>query len=177
VQGGAGGEAGPDSLQGVVEGALAETRMRVARGPEEVRVAEDERWLVGLLVASVGEGRVAVVHGAGADDAAVGEEDVENQLNVERPVAWVVEDEDGVDFDVGWVGGGIGIGIGIGVGVGERSGKGGVVVLEDVGEGPDGRVGGEDVAGHEDVLEAVGLGDLATLVGLAADHEDCRIGG
>lgn len=51
-----------------------------------------------MLVAVVGEGGVSVEGGEGAEVAGGGEEEIEEELGVEGPVAGVVEDEYGVDF-------------------------------------------------------------------------------
>ena len=145
----------PDAPQRGVERALPQPRQRPRRGEQEVRVGEVERRLAVLLVAAVGQRGVAVAGGDGAEVAAVGEQEVEEELGVEGPVAGVVEDEDGVDFEV-WRWGGDGGGGG--VGGGERAGLRGVVGLEVVREGPDGRVGGDDVGGGDDAREAVARG-------------------
>lgn len=58
----------------------------------------------------------------------MGEQQVDDDLNVESPVARVVEDEDGGDFERA------------GEFVGDGAGVGGVVGV--VGEGPEGGVGG-----------------------------------
>lgn len=57
-------------------------------------------------------------------------------------------------------------------GTGKRSGEGGVVGVESGGEGPDLRVSGEDVTWCDNILEAVALGDEATLVTFTADYQD-----
>lgn len=57
-------------------------------------------------------------------------------------------------------------------GAGKRFGEGRVVGVEDGGEGPDFRVGGEDVAWCDDILEAIALGDVAALLAFAADYQD-----
>lgn len=124
----------------------------VRGGPEEILVREVERRLAVLLVAVVGEGGVAVAGGEGAEVAGVGEEEVEDELGVEGPVAGVVVDEDGVDFE--------GVGEGVRGGGGVRGVREGarvreVVGEEGAGEGPDGGVGGVDVGGGEGVGEAV----------------------
>lgn len=152
----------PHALERGAEAALAEPREVVRGGPEEVLVGEVEGRLAVLLVAAVGEGGVAVAGGERAEVAGVGEEEVEDQLGVEGPVAGVVVDEDGVDLEgvIGrWgviLGGGGGRGGGGEVrGAGEGARVRVVVGEEGAGEGPDGGVGGVDVGGGEDVGEAV----------------------
>lgn len=151
----------PHALERGAEAALAEAREVVRGGPEEVLVGEVEGRLAVLLVAVVGEGGVAVAGGERAEVAGVGEEEVEDQLGVEGPVAGVVVDEDGVDFEgvIGrWgatLGGGGGGGGGEVRGAGEGARVRVVVGEEGAGEGPDGGVGGVDVGGGEDVGEAV----------------------
>ena len=71
-------------LERLAERALAQPRPVEVRAPDEVGVAEDEfDGDDGVLVRP-------------ADDAA-GADDVADDLNIEGPVARVVEDEDGVD--------------------------------------------------------------------------------
>ena len=72
-------------------------------------------------------------------------------MAVESPVAGVVEDEDGVEFE------------GLGnIDEINRSGEGSdgvvVVVAEDLVEGPDGRVGNEYISRSNDVLEPIPVG-------------------
>lgn len=73
----------------------------------------------------------------GADEAVAGEEAVEEELDVEGPVAGVGEDEDGGDAEVGRGG------VRGGDGVGEGSGVWGVVGGVGGGEGPEVGVGGD----------------------------------
>lgn len=73
-------------------------------------------------------------------------------MEVEGPVAGVVEDEHGVDFEVGGEGGGVDGGLvveGFGEGLGGGGEGGGGL------EGEDGWVGGVDVCWGDDVFEAV----------------------
>ena len=76
----------------------------------------------------------------------LGEEQVEDELGVERPVAGVGEDEDEGDAQDGWV---------VVVVGGERERSGGGGARKGGREGPHGWVGGEDVRGGDDVAEAV----------------------
>ena len=110
--------------------------------PDEVRVAKEEGRLAVLLVAAVREVG-AVVHGReGPEDAAVRQQHVGEDLDVQAPVARVVVHEHGVDFKgAGWVAGANG--------VGERAREGRVVGQELLREGPGLRVGGYDVAGGD----------------------------
>lgn len=161
-----GGDGGPDAEERGEEGALSEARVVVARGPEEVGVAEVEGGLLLLLLGLVlGRGR-----GGGAEDAAVGEQDVEQELGVEGPVAGVVEDEDGVDGQVllfrRWRG------AGGRVVDGQRQGPSvrGVVLRR--GEGPEVRLRGDYVGGDDDATEPVRFGDFPAALPVAARHED-----
>lgn len=100
--------------------------------------------------------------------AGLGEEQVGDELDVEGPVARVVEDEDGVDFE----GGGKILAGGV-----DWAGEGAVLVggvdgVEERVEGVDGGVGGEDVGGGDDVAEAVGFGDESAFGGVGAGDED-----
>lgn len=103
---GSAGDGVPDALEGGVETALAQSREVVGGGPEEVRVGEVEGGLGILLVAAVGEEGVVVEGGEGAEVARVREQEVQEDLGVEGPVAGVVEDEDGGDAEGGWGAGG-----------------------------------------------------------------------
>ena len=68
------------------ERTLPEPRLREVRLPQQVRVAEHEL-----------DGRAGAVRGVrvGRAEDAAGADRVERELDVERPVARVVEDEDG----------------------------------------------------------------------------------
>ena len=91
--------------------------------PDEVRVAKEEGRLAVLLVAAVREVG-AVVHGRESpEDAAVRQQHVGQDLDVQAPVARVVVHEHGVDFEgAGRVAGANG--------VGERAREGHVVGQE-----------------------------------------------
>jgi len=140
----AGREVLEGDLEHAAEGAHAEADVLVGGGPDDVVVGEVE-------------GR-ALVHGlaAGAEAAALGHGEVEHDLDVAGPVARVGEDEDGVDDDV----------------VEVAVARVGVLLVGELAEGRGGRVGLDDVAGRDHVLEAVALGDVAALLALAADDED-----
>lgn len=86
----------PDARERRLERALAEARQVVVRAPEEVVVAEVQVWLAVRLPAAT----TAVLGRVGAEDAAAREQQVDDDLRVEGPVARVVEHEDGVDLGV-----------------------------------------------------------------------------
>ena len=94
-------DSAPDALKRFAKPTLAEAGELVGGCPPEIRVGEEQGGLGVLLVAVVGETRVTVKRREGAEVAGMGEEEVEEDLGVEGPVAGVVEDEDGVDFEVG----------------------------------------------------------------------------
>lgn len=146
----------PDAGERGLEGALAEARERVRGAPEEVGVAEEERGLAVPLPGVVGP----VARRVRAQHAGARQQQVADELDVEGPVARVVEDEDGVDLGVG----------------GRQGPRGGRVQLrhERV-EGVDGRVRGEDVGGRQDVPEAVLLGDGAALGRVRARDQDVLV--
>lgn len=73
----------------------------IFRRPEQIRVREIQLRLSVLQITSVGQVLVSVLGAHGAEIAVVGEEEVEGELDVEGPIAGVVEDEYGVDFDGG----------------------------------------------------------------------------
>lgn len=125
----------PDALQRLAEAALAQPRQVVLSRPDEVRVAKEEGRLAVLLVAAVREVG-AVVHGReGPEDAAVRQQHVGQDLDVQAPVARVVVHEHGVDFEgAGRVAGADG--------VGERAREGRVVGQKLLREGPGLRMGG-----------------------------------
>lgn len=118
-----------------------------------------------MLVAVVREGLVSVFRGGCAQDPGVGEENVEDQLSVQSPVAGIMEDEYCIDPEAGGRRAGVDW-------ARERAREPAVVGAEDIGEGPDFRVGDEDVARSDDVLEAIALGDEATFIGFAAHYEN-----
>lgn len=139
----AAGEVVKGDLEHAAEGAHAEADVLVGRGPDDVVVREVKG---GTLVKGLA---------ARAEPPALGHGEVEHDLDVARPVAGVGEDEDGVDGDFVKVAGA----------------RVGVLLGGELAEGRRGRVVLDDVAGGDDVPEAVALGDLAALFALAANDE------
>ena len=158
----AGSDVSPDTLEGLAEGALGETGLRVPRGPSEVGVAEVQRRLAVLLVAAVGQRRVAVLGRLRADNPAAGQEEVQDDLQVETPVPGRAEHGD------------------------ERHAQRrhaiaptamrGVVRSRHLGEWVDVLVLEEDVAGCHDLVEAVLVRHVADLLAVTADDEDRLVG-
>lgn len=131
-------------LEHAAEGTHAETDVLMGSGPDDVVVGEVEG------------GALAKGLAASAELAALRHGDVEHDLDIARPIARVGKDKDGVNDHVGEVAlAGVGVLLG-----GQLAEGGGVRVVLD------------DVAGGDDVLEAVALSDVATLLALAADDED-----
>lgn len=98
------------------------------------------------------------------------EEEVGDELDVDGPVSWVVENEDGVDFEAvfHFPVGSLGIPDGLGEGFD-------ILLAVEFGEGVEGEdlgVCGEDVAGGYDRLEAVAFGDAASLGCVRAEDEN-----
>lgn len=141
-----------DAGQGLVHGleadaerALRHARGGVLRGAQQISLGEVDGD-------TLGDG----VLGPGVETAVLGLQQVHDDLHVSRVVAAVTEDENGLDVDLGEV-------------TGSRGGPLGV------GEDPvggDGRVPGNNVVRHDDVLEAVLLSDLAALVALTTHDDD-----
>ena len=120
----------------------------VVGSPEQVGVGEKELGLSVLLPSIVGQGRVTILLRIGANNPILGEEKVEDDLRIQGPVPWIIEDEYGINFEgfgrvvvVDWTG----------------EGPMGLIVIgrEYLIEGPDGRICHDDVAGSDDVLKAV----------------------
>ena len=141
-----------DTSQGLVhgletdaEGALAHAGSRVLGRAEQVALREVDGDALGNRVL-----------GDSAETAILGSEKIDNDLHVGSVIAGVGEDHDGLD-----------------VALGEVAGAGGGTLLlgEDAVRG-DRRVPGNNVVGHDNVLEAVLLSDLAALVTLTTDNED-----
>lgn len=140
----AGSEVLEGDLEHAAESTHAETDVLVGSGPDDVVVGEVEwRTLVEGLAAA-------------AEAAALGHGKIKHDLDIARPVAGVGEDEDGVDGDFVEV---AGAGVGMLLGSELAEGRGSSVVLD-------------DVAGGNDILEAVALSDLAALLALTANDED-----
>lgn len=138
-----------DGLERDAEGALRHARDGVLGGAEDVALGEVD-----------GDAVCEGVLCFGAQHAVLGQEQVDHDLQVRGVVARVGEDEDGVELDLAEV---------------ARGGGGALLFGEEFLEGGDLGVGGVDVVGDDDVLEAVQLGYLAALVLLAADDEDCLV--
>jgi hypothetical protein len=100
------------------------------------------------LPSVVWQGRITILVGIGPDNSILGEEKVEDDLGIQSPVSWIIEDEYSIDF--------------------ERFGR--VVVIDRAGEGsmglivisreylvewPDGRICHDDIAGSDDVRKPV----------------------
>lgn len=75
-------------------------------------------------------------------------EKVEDYLRIKRPISGIVEDKNGVNFE------GLG-GVGTIYWCRQRTGRGMVVVGEDLIEGPDLGIGHQNIAWCDDVLEAI----------------------
>lgn len=125
----------------------------VRRGPRQVAVGEVQEGLEVLLEAVVGEPLLGVERRVRAQVAAVAEEQVDDDLDVERPVARVVEDEDRVDLEV--VEEAVRAVLALVDGRRERPRRVLVDRLEEGVEGVDVGFRGEDVGGYDDVREAV----------------------
>lgn len=163
------GQPPPDTRHGRLERALPEAWKVEAGAPEQVRVAKVQRWLSVLLPTARGESGVAVLGRVRAHVALLGEEQVDNELDIVGPIARVVEDEHGVDLE------GVAqahAGPGRKNGLGQRARGRSVDGVEERLEGENLRMGLEDVGGCDDVLKAVGLGDQPAFLRVGACHED-----
>lgn len=143
----------PHALKRGLEGALPEARLVVRRRPRQVAVGEVQEGLEVLLEAVVGKPLLRVDGRVGAQIAAVAEQEVDDDLDVEGPVARVVEDEDRVDLEVVEQA----VRAVLALVYGRREGARRVLVdrLEEGVEGVDVGFRGEDIGGYDDVLEAV----------------------
>lgn len=161
----------PDVLQRRAERPLAQPRQVVPRAPQQVGVAEDERRLpVGLPLPPPRQPRVPVRGAVRAQVPAVRQQQVLDELDVDGPVARVVEDHDGVDLEAVLEFHGR---AGLGVVDGPRERQRlllGVELLERV-EREDLRVGLEDVRRGHHRLEAVVVRDVPRLGGVGAQDE------
>lgn len=90
----------PDARERRLERPLSQPREVVLRAPEEVRVREEERRLAVLLPAGSGQAGITVLRRVGPQHAALGEQQVGYNLDVECPVTGVVEYEYGVNFGI-----------------------------------------------------------------------------
>ena len=143
------GEGLVDGLEGNAEGTLGHTWRWVLGWAEKITLGEVDWDAVGQWVRSLG-----------AENTSVGQEEIDDDLEIGSVVARVGEDEDGVNLDlaeVSWVGGG------------------GLLLGPELLEWGDVLVGGVDVVWNDDVLEAIGLGDVAALVLLSSDNEDSLV--
>ena len=134
------------------------TSCRVSRGRQQPNKASLTRIgeVDGELTLSSPQIRILEIL-VGSEHSVLGPHQIRDQLNVSSPVSPIVEDKDGSKFDL-------------------RK----VHVLLDVFqlprrqllERPHGMLSVDDVGGNVRMLEAVALGDFATAIGEAADHED-----
>ena len=127
--------------QRLPEASLPESVQVILRRPQQVRVREVHFRLPVLLPAVVRQFRIAVQGRDGAEDASLGEEQVDHYLYVQGPVPRVVEYEDCGDAKR------------VAEFVRDGTRVGGVEGV--VGDGPEGRVGGYEVCGREHLGEAV----------------------
>ncbi len=133
-------------LNGDTEGTLGETGGTLVVGREDqVTLGEVDRD-------AVGDG----VLGTSQHLAVVGEQQIDDQLEVGLVVARIGEDKDSVELDLGEI-----AGLGLST-----------VLLGEDGPGGDGRVPSEDILGVDNILEAVVLSDLTDLLALTTANED-----
>jgi len=135
-----------DGLEGDPEGSLRHTGEGVLGRAEEISLGEVD-----------GDALRDGILGARAEDTILGLEEIHDDLEISGVVTRVGEDQDGIDLDLVEVAG---------------VGRGALLGGEELLQGGDGGVPGVDVVGHDDILEAVLLGDLAALVLLATDDQD-----
>ena len=136
----------------------------ILRRPPQIRVREKQRGLAILLEAAIRQRRIAILGRARAHDTVAREQQVEDERAIEPPVARVVVHEHGRDAQAP-------LRMLRVDGRGKGACDAGVVGREHGREGPDGGVGGHDVGGRDDVLEAVCVGDGPALVAVAAADE------
>jgi hypothetical protein len=132
-------------LEADAEGTLRHAGVGVLGGAQEIALGEVD-----------GDALRDGVLGLGVEAAVLGLQKVHDDLHVGGVVAGVGEDHNGVDVHLG-----------------EVTRVGGLALLlgEDAVRG-DGRVPGDDVVRHDNVLEAILLGNFAALVALATDDEN-----
>lgn len=132
-------------LEADTEGTLGHAGVRVLSGAEHVTLGEVD-----------GDTLADGVLGHGVETAVLGSQQIDDDLHVGGVVAGVGEDHDSLNVDLGEV---------------ARAGGGTLLIGEDAVRG-DGRVPCDDIVGDDNVLEAVCLSDLTTLVALTANNED-----
>lgn len=140
----AGGEVLEGDLEHAAESTHTETDVLVGSRPNDVVVGEVE-W--GTLIEGLAPGtKLATLrHG-----------EVKHDLDITSPVSRISEDKDGIDHDVGEV---------------SLSGVG-MLLRSELSEGSGSGVVLDDIARGDDILEAVTLSDLTTLLALTTDDED-----
>lgn len=79
------------SLKRLLERPLAQSRSLKLSPPQQIRITEDHLHRFHTLL------ELVLWKGVRSTDEAVGEDDVDGELNVEGPVSGVVEDEDASD--------------------------------------------------------------------------------
>lgn len=131
-------------LEADAEGTLGHARVRVLAGAQQVTLGE-------VNGDALGDG----VLGAGAEDTSLGLQEIHDDLHVGGVVARVTEDEDGLNVDLAEV----------------TRPRGRTLLVGEDTVRRDRRVPGNNVVGHDNVLEAVLLGDLSALVALTTNHE------
>lgn len=115
---------------------------------------------------------VAAVGTIRAEVAAVREQKIRDELDVDGPITWVVEDEDGVDFQTVLQ---AGRSFGLIEWLWEREDFLFGIVLAQRVKGKDLGVCRENIGWGDDRGEAVALGDAARSRGVGAEHEDGRV--
>lgn len=183
---GARGGVGPEALEGDAEAALSETGDRSLSRPLEIWVTEVKSGLAVLLVTVVLEGGVAVLGGTGGvEDTAGREEKVESDLQIEHPVTGRGPEEDSGN---GGVARRLNLGDGrlvlgeVALGADQRSGRSDdarlraaeleVMVAGYLGERVHAGHVGIQVRRRDNVVEAVGLSDMADLITSASENQD-----
>ena len=152
-----------DAVEGLAEGSLGETGVLVLGGPLKVRVAKVQIRLIILEVSIVRERCVAVLLGTRVDDSLGREEEIKSDLEVEAPVAGRRPDHDGRDLS------------GLVSVSGELLAMLKVVSLGHLGEGMRALVMNHKVRRGDNLLEAVGMGNLADVVSVTAEDENCLV--
>lgn len=140
------GERLVDGLKSNAESALGHTWSWVLGWAEKITLREIDWDAVGQWVL-----------GLGTENTSIGQEEIDDDLEIGRVIAGVGEDEDSVNLDLAevlWRRGPLLL-------VGPELLKWGDVL-----------VSGVDVVWNNDVLESVGLGNFAALVLLSSDDED-----
>ena len=140
----AAGEVLEGDLEHAAESTHAEADVLVGSRPDDVVVGEVE---CGTLVEGLAPGSelTTLRHG-----------DVEHDLDITSPVAGIRKDEDSVDGNI----------------VEVSLTRVGMLLGSELAEGSSGRVVLDNIAGSDDVLEAVALSDVSALLALAANDEN-----